>query len=55
MGGSAPSFSPLLGLRVQQVRWGPCPRELGEEETSGVWGSRPHTPGARWNEILINY
>lgn len=46
---------PLLGSGAVGSCAGRCPRELGEEEKSGARGSRPHTPGALWNEILINY
>lgn len=53
---SAPSLRPPSGLRVyRRFAWGQRPGGLGEEGKSGVWGSRPHTPGALWNEILINY
>lgn len=46
--------APRLGSGGRRVS-GRCPRELGEEGKSGARGSRPHAPGALWNEILINY
>lgn len=52
---NAPSVTPFLGSERRRSNSGPLPLTDGEEERSGVQASRPHTPGALWNEILINY
>lgn len=53
---NAPARGPIR-FWAQQVCVGPAPQRVGEAERSGVRasGCQAHTPGALWNEILINY